>query len=206
MVTGISAGAVNSAVLSAYAPEDIVEAAQFLSDTCAELTNSSVWSFWDYEGPIEGCFKERGCLDDSPMIQTLGDTLKLFPEGYKRRITLGSVDANTGDFITFDQNNTDFSEINLAAVAASSIPVAFPPLLYKGMTMLDGMTDQDVNMISAINQCLEVVDDQSKIIIDTVIVGHNNAGGFDAQQKSYENYLDARQLRKHANGMNAINW
>ena len=39
VVTGISAGAINAAGLAPFAPEELKESAQFLSDTWASLTN-----------------------------------------------------------------------------------------------------------------------------------------------------------------------
>lgn len=45
---------------------------------------------------------EHGCLDDSPALAFLDETLKKFPEGYKRRVTLASGNVNNGEFTTFD--------------------------------------------------------------------------------------------------------
>ena len=80
----------------------------------------------------------------------LGSILKEFPEGYKRRVTVASVDVNTGDFIEFDQTNTDFKDMNTRATASGSIPMSFAPQLIEGMVMMDGGTDHDVNLISAV--------------------------------------------------------
>ena len=102
VVTGISAGAINAAGLAPFAPEELMESAQYLSDTWANLHTHDIWKWWDYEGPIEGCIKEQGCVDTSPAIAFLGNLLAQFPDGYKRRMTVAAVDVNTGDFIQFD--------------------------------------------------------------------------------------------------------
>ena len=127
VTTGISAGAINAAGIAGFAPEELKESAQFLSDTWAGLHNNDIWQLWQGEGLIRGCLKEHGCLDDSPALKFLDDTLKQFPEGYKRRITVASGDANTGDFITFDQTTMPFADLHQAALASGSIPGAFPP-------------------------------------------------------------------------------
>ena len=41
--TGISAGAINTAGLAGFAPEEAAESAQFLSDTWANLNNPEIW-------------------------------------------------------------------------------------------------------------------------------------------------------------------
>ena len=76
--------------------------------------------------------------------------LLTFPDGYKRRITVASGDANTGDFVTFDQTNMPFSNLHQAALASGSIPGVFPPQLLDGMVLMDGGTIHDVNVISAV--------------------------------------------------------
>ena len=44
--SGVSIGSINSAILSAFAPEDAVESAQFLSDTWTKITNPQIWQLW----------------------------------------------------------------------------------------------------------------------------------------------------------------
>ena len=66
------------------------------------MQNDEVWQLWDYKGPIEGCLTEHGCLDTRPALNWLDDTMKEFPDGYKRRVTVASVDVNTGDYIEFN--------------------------------------------------------------------------------------------------------
>ena len=43
VVSGISAGSINTAAMAGFAPEDIVENAQFLSDTWANIKNTEIW-------------------------------------------------------------------------------------------------------------------------------------------------------------------
>lgn len=106
---------------------------------------------WGGYGPIQGCIHERGCLDDSPALTFLDDVLKQFPDGYKRRVTLGSGDVNTGEFITMDQTNVSFEELHQSALASGSIPGVFPPQLYgENLVLMDGGTIWDVNVVSAI--------------------------------------------------------
>lgn len=93
-------------------------------------------------------------MDDSPALAFLEGVLAQFPEGYKRRVTVGSGSVNTGDFVTFDQDNTSFADLHQAALASGSIPGVFPPQHFKDMILMDGGTIYDVNLISAVEQCL----------------------------------------------------
>ena len=44
VTTGVSAGAINTAGLAGYAPEEIVELSEFLSDTWSGASNESIWT------------------------------------------------------------------------------------------------------------------------------------------------------------------
>ena len=72
VMTGISAGALNTAGVAGFAPEELTEAAQFLSDTWASLDNSIIYQLWGDKSFLEGCLYEKGCLDDSLALDLLG--------------------------------------------------------------------------------------------------------------------------------------
>ena len=55
-----------------------------------------------YENPGKACKEQGGCIDDSPALDFVGDILAQFPEGYKRAISMGAGDANTGEFVVFN--------------------------------------------------------------------------------------------------------
>ena len=186
--TGISAGAINTAGLAGFAPEEGVESAQFLSDTWANITNPEIWRLWGDKTPIQGCLTERGCLDDSYALTFLQTVLAQFPDGYKRRVTLGAGNVDNGDFETFDQENTPFDELHYAALASGSIPGVFPPVQWRDMNLMDGGTIYDVNINSAVHQCLDLVEDESQIIIDVAICAPEKTVGFDTAKNAVKNF------------------
>lgn len=71
VTTGISAGAINTAGIAGFSPEELTESAQFLSDTWSSLNNKLIWEFWSGKSFIKGCLTEHGCLDDSPALAFL---------------------------------------------------------------------------------------------------------------------------------------
>ena len=49
----------------------------------------------------------------------------------------------------------------------------------------------DVNIESAINQCLEVVDNEEDIILDVVVCGYSKMEGKEISKHAFKNWLDA---------------
>ena len=85
---------------------------------------------------------------------------------------MAAVDANTGEFVTFDQTNTSFDDIPESCGSSGSIPVFFIPQKFKGHILMDGGTVWDVNIDSAVNQCLNMGYPEDKIILDVLVCGY----------------------------------
>jgi predicted acylesterase/phospholipase RssA len=78
------------------------------------------------------------------------------------------VDANTGEYVVFDNKNTKFEDMPLAAKASASIPGIFPHTLFEGHVLMDGGTVWNLNMGSAIKYCQELGFADNQIIVDAV--------------------------------------
>ena len=100
---------------------------------------------------MQGCKNNGGCLDDSPLLSYFQGITDEFPEGYKRRMSIGASDFNTGEFMVFNQTNTDWSDVATVAKGSCSIPIMFPPQPYQNMTLMDGGAIFNVNIVSAIH-------------------------------------------------------
>ena len=59
-----------------------------------------------------------------------------------------------------------------SVLASASVPGAFPPTIIDGRSLVDGMTAYNTNLQEAIDRCLEVVDDYSKMTIDVMMISH----------------------------------
>lgn len=81
---------------------------------------------------------------------------------------MGACDINTGNYILFDEK-TDAAELPFAAVSSASIPFIFPNRVYKDMVLADGSTAWNSNLVSAVDKCRDLVDNDSQIIIDIII-------------------------------------
>ena len=104
------------------------------------------------------------------MLAQLQQATKIFSE-VKRNFTVNAANVETGGYESFNQTNTAIADIAQAAVSSSSIPGIFPPQHFKGMVLMDGGTIWDVDLLSAVEQCLNVVDSEEDIIIDIAICG-----------------------------------
>ena len=76
---------------------------------------------------------------------------------------------NTGNYVPFSDLNTDYSAFPEKCVASSSIPFVFPHRVIGEMVLMDGGTTWNTNVASAVERCMEVVDNESQIIIDIVL-------------------------------------
>ena len=85
---------------------------------------------------------------------------------------MSTVDSNTGNFESFTEVETSIDDFSHSVVASASIPVIFPPHKhFPGKVHIDGGTAYGVDLVSAVARCREIVDDDSKIILDVVLCG-----------------------------------
>ena len=64
VVTGVSAGSINSVAVSLFVPGDEVNMVYFMSDTWANLKEDSVFINWKPLGIITGITDESGIFDN----------------------------------------------------------------------------------------------------------------------------------------------
>jgi len=92
-----------------------------------------------------------GAVDNSPLLTYLQNLMAQF-DGYKRKVTISSVEVNSGVYTEFDQTNTDWNDLPRASVCSASIPGAFPPQVWKNKgVFMDGGTVGNINLEGAIN-------------------------------------------------------
>jgi NTE family protein len=148
VATGVSAGSINTAYMSAFAPEDVLLMTESYSDLMQNTVSHDIWKNWP-GGPLEGLLFKRGLLNTEPFFDYVDGVMDGFSE-FKRRFAIASANVATGEYEVFTQDNIEFLEVGVAAVSSSSIPGVFPPTEFKGMTLMDGGTIWDVNMESAV--------------------------------------------------------
>jgi predicted acylesterase/phospholipase RssA len=67
-----------------------------------------------------------GIFNDANGLVFLQGVLSQFA-GYKRKVSVAAVNANTGEETMFTESNTSWSDFAQAALSSSSVPGIFPP-------------------------------------------------------------------------------
>ena len=98
------------------------------------------------------------------------DYLKGF-EKIEKKLVITTVNVNTGEYTPFTES---VGIDNLATImrASSSVPFGFPPTAFEDQLFMDGGTAWNVNIAGAVDRCLELVEDESHVILDIMITEH----------------------------------
>ena len=100
VVSGISAGSINTLAMAGYEIGKEKELADWVSDLWKNLKTSDVWQNWTLS-IAEGLTVKAGLLDNSPLLAYMESIAENFTD-YERRVTIGAGNVNTGEFHTFD--------------------------------------------------------------------------------------------------------
>lgn len=167
VLTGVSAGSMNSAGLALFARDEGEQASDFIFGLWNSIGVSTVFKFWP-GGLLEGLFYKSGLVDNTPLIDFVNEQTS----GRKvaRKVSYAATDTDNADYYVMDYNVSDTlpDDYVQAAIASSSIPAVFEHVQRDGRTLIDGGMLWNVDIPSAVRRCKEIVDDDTDIIIDIV--------------------------------------
>jgi len=169
VVTGVSAGSLNTAMTAMFAKGDEVNMSEWMSNAWAECSSAQVWRTRP-DGVVRSIWEDISILDDDPAFEYVTSLVNQFTE-VKRRFIFGTVDVNTGEYLHLDHTQVSFDEIPTASLGSGSIPVVFPPRAFKGHLLMDGGTAWNINLDSGVNMCLDMGYAEEDIIVDVAIDG-----------------------------------
>jgi len=150
VVTGVSAGSINTAAVILFEKGDEQNMINFLSDTWASIVNSDVYKEWT-EGTVKAITQESGVFNDGPLTNIMNEKGPI-----KRKFMVSAVDVNTGTYVLFDEKNvTTYAEQVKAVVGSSSMPFIFPNQQWSNLhdVLMDGGTVYNTNLVSAVQRC-----------------------------------------------------
>ena len=78
---------------------------------------------WKPLGPVTGVTKETGLLNTQPLHDFLDTFFDEMSDTLKRKLVVSSVDANTGNYIQWDENSSDPMK---SVLSSAAIPFVFP--------------------------------------------------------------------------------
>ncbi len=85
---------------------------------------------------------------------------------------MGLVDVLSGEYVDFTSENLTDANLEEVMYASFSIPGYFAPVQAFGTAYFDGSAIWDLDISSVVNECLTIVDDESDIIIDVIMVNN----------------------------------
>ena len=65
-------------------------------------------------------------MDTTPLLNTLTETMAQLGGIIQKKIAVSAVDVNTGEYVTYTEENSSFEEMPQRCLASSSIPFVFP--------------------------------------------------------------------------------
>lgn len=87
---------------------------------------------------------------------------------------IGSVNANNADYESWRLEEIPLADqlelVPKACVSSASLPGLFLPTLYDGGVYVDGGTAMGLDAMSAVEKCLELVDEDSQITMDIILL------------------------------------
>jgi len=154
--------------------------ANYLIEQWQNISAGDIYQDW-FLGPVYGFAEKPGIYDTSPGVQYLKQLLG--PPS--RMVSIGATNADTGEFVTFNENLTldDFVE---AVICSSALPGIFPYQNFQGQTFIDGGTVMSLNIAGGVQRCREKGFNDSEIVVDVLMctsgVGWQNASSLSALQ------------------------
>jgi len=96
-------------------------------------------------------------------------------------------------------------DIIKATVSSGSMPFVFQPQVWadKDQVLMDGGTEWNVNLVSAINKCREKVEDDSDIVLDIIDCSTYHAKKY-SNIDALDMFLRRRAIKNYYNSMNDI--
>lgn len=202
-VSGVSAGSINTGAFATWEKGSEVALTEYLSDQWAHMTNDRLYKLRS-KNPYDLLFKEASILDDTAAIGTLNEIYGYTGGEIKRHFAVSAVDVNTGEYFVMNDKNTEFKDLAQSSMSSSSIPVVFPPQHLKGHILMDGGTVWNDNLDSAVQQCMEIVDDYSDVIVDIAICGYSTPPDTEVEKNAIKDYLMARNIRDYYINSNSL--
>lgn len=162
LICGISVGAINGGFLAMYSHGQEAESIKDLENLWRNLKTSDIYVEWlnwpkpfSYLSYLIGIFKSS-LYNSASLIKLINSKFnfdKMKQSG--KRLKVGAVSINTGEYRVFDESFEDFAT---AILASSSFPGAFLPIEIDGQLWTDGGIRNITPLKSAIESDIDSID------------------------------------------------
>lgn len=164
VISGVSIGAINTGAFTLFDFGEEKEAAEFLIGVYTERLPQDYWSMWPTV--LLEPFWKSSMMNNEGLVDLINSKYGLKP--IKRKMSVQSVDLNTGKVVIFDET-IPIEMRNKVILSSGTIPGFFPPVEIDGMQLVDGGTFQNLAIGDPIQRCREEVTNDEDIIIDILL-------------------------------------
>ena len=202
--TGVSAGSINASMFSVWPKGSEVEMSENVSYMCTITTPGDTLAMWDgpFPGPVNGLLFHKGLFDESPMTNYMDDYFKDF-DGIKKKVVISAVDVESGVYTPFDES-VGIENLGTIVRASASIPFAFEPTHFNGHWYMDGGTVWNVNLVDAVDKCVDMGYDEEHIVLDIAITEFLHMDQEEDVGTTISNFERKRAIRKYYKTMNDV--
>ena len=198
VVTGVSTGSLNTFGVAQFAPGDEKAMVDYIQSIWLNIgSSSSIFVEWP-GGLAAGLLTKPSLYDTSPLRATLQRSNK---HGINRKFVVGTTNLDTGSFKNFDESvgNSLFVDVVMASAAAFGF---FPPITVEGVLYSDGGAVLNLDVFSGVERCLEVVSDQSDVVVDMIYDNYNRSLSITTEFNTIDVLLRVRHIRS----IDSVTW
>lgn len=198
VLSGVSAGAVNSIAYSFFDIGKEEEATNYLIEFWRGMTPEDTYQEWPYSY-LEGLFWRAGLVNDTVFLSYLEKKIP-WKDKITRKVVVGATDAKTGDFIRFTEKLNPRELVFKAGRASTAIPAIFEYVNFQNRTLIDGGVVINLDIGGAVSRCKEAGFKDSDIIIDIVmcsgsVIGEADPSNFNSAEMLYR-YIQIVQFQR----------
>ena len=122
---------------------------------------------------------------------------------------IGSVNANNAEYRSWKLDEIPLDKqlelVPKACVSSASLPGLFLPTKFEGGVYVDGGTAMGLDAMSAVEKCLTLVDDESKITMDIMLLDRFALPPSELDDKdTLKNMLRVHQLKHYYKGLENV--
>ena len=202
-VSGVSGGAVNTAILANYPEGQEDAAADRMKTFWDNSANTKLYKDW-LGGLAEGLLLKGGLWNDAGVLDFLESELADI-SATNRWIDIGLTDVLKGTYVDFKEENLTGDDLNQVLYAQFASAGVFPPVEYNNTDYFDGSTIWDLDIFSVVNQCQALGFADEDIVVDVVMTSEKTLKTVDASNyKSIQmlwRYLEVSRYYSNMDGL-----
>ena len=202
-ISGVSGGAINSAILASYPAGQEADAADRMKTFWDNSANTKLYKDW-LGGLAEGLLLKGGLWNDAAVLDFLTTELAdISPTN--RWIDVGLTDVLKGTYVDFEAESLTGDTLYNVMYAQFAQAGVFPPVEFNSTDYFDGSTIWDLDIFSVVNECQAQGFADEDIVVDVFLTSEKTLKTVDASNyKSIQmlwRYLEVSRYYSNMDGL-----